>query len=264
MVGVIIVITSFQPKLPSSSEPKKPTESVKTKFQTTKDFSKLAESYNQILSKTQSEFGITFIDINSREKLSINGEKSFHAASTSKPIVAVYTLKQVDQEKISLSKEIDGLPLSERLRLMINVSDNASWESLLSFFGITQIQGFSRSLGLSNTDHFKNTSASDDLANFVLRLYQDSILSGDSKNFLFKYMQNTEKEDRIPAGVPQKKLVFHKAGSYNGEIHDIGIIEHPKNPFVLAILSQGQNDLDKRPQILAEITRASWDFADSN
>lgn len=270
-VGVIIVLTSpeinLPPSLPQKETPKSATEKPPSK----KDFSKLRESYNQILSRTrlpdgqaQSEFSVTFLDLNSREKFSINGEKSFHAASTSKPIVAAYALTQVDYGKISLGKEIWGLPLSERIRLMINISDNDSWEALLNFFGIARVQGFSRSLGLSATSHVTNTSTTDDLSLFLLKIYQDSILSEDKKELLLRYMQNTEREDRIPAGIIQKKLVFHKSGTYGGEIHDIGIIEHPKNPFILAILSNGQNDLSRRPAILAEFAKVSWDFADSN
>lgn len=235
---------------------------VPQEIQEKKDFSQLTQSYNQILATTQAEFGITFLDLKTGEKLFINGEKTFHAASTSKAIVGAYALKQVDEQKLSLDENISGLTLSERIRLMINISDNDSWEALLNYFGISTIQNFSRGLDLSATNHFDNTSTADDLAKFLEKIYKNEVLSQKNKNYLLAFMQNTEKEDRITAGIPSKNLVFHKGGTYNGEIHDIGIIAHPKNPFVLAILSDGKNDLDARPKILAGIAKASWEFAE--
>lgn len=231
------------------------------KLKERKDFSRLIQSYNQILAKTQGEFGVTFLDLTTGEKVGINNEKTFHVASTTKPILAAFALAQVDQGKLTLDDKVSGLPLSERIRLMINISDNDSWEALLNYFGIPAIQNFSRSLGLTSTNHFKNISTSDDLAKFLVRIYQGPILSEQNRQFLLKFMQNTEREDRISAGIPNKQLVFHKGGTFEGEIHDIGIIVHPANPFVLAILSDGQNDLDTRPAILAEIAKVSWEFA---
>lgn len=239
------------------------TQSANLKISEKKDFSQLSQSYNQILSQTSADFSITFLDLKTGEKVSIAGEKTFHAASATKPVVAVYALKQIDEGKIDFNQKIGELPLPERLRLMINVSDNNSWEQLLKFFGISKLQNFSQGLGLTNTSLFKNTSTTEDLANFLVKIYRNEILSGESKESLLTWMQNTETEDRIPKGVENKKLVFHKAGSFAGGIHDIGIIAHDKNPFVLAILSDGMNDLDKRPKILAEIAKASWEFADS-
>lgn len=226
-----------------------------------KDFSKLIQSYNQILSETQTEFAVTFLDLKSSEKVSIAGEKSFHAASTTKTMVAVYALKQVDKGKMSLDQKIGDTPLFERLRLMTNISDNDSWEQLLKFFGITSIQKFTQSLDLANTNHFQNTSTTNDLAKFLALIYQQPVLSSENKEFLLNSMQNTEREDLIPAGIVAKKLVFHKAGSYQGEIHDTAIVVHPDSPFVLAILSNGQNDLDIRPKILAKLAKVSWEFA---
>ncbi len=279
---VVVVIFDYFPK-PRTRQTTQNQEAKSSGFgaiketQVKKDFTKLIEVYNQNLSEYQVrpltperndggrvEFGITYLDLETGEKAQISGDASFHAASTTKPIVAVYALKQVGEGKLSLEQKIGDMPLFERLRLMINISDNNSWEELLKFFGILRIQKFSDSLGLSNTNQFKNTSTTNDLADFLAKLYQGEILSQKSREFLLDLMQKTETEDRIPAGIPAKKLVFHKAGTFEGEVHDIGIIAHPKNPFVLAILSNGLNDLSSRPKILAQIAKVSWDFAEEN
>ena len=262
---IILVIFDYLPK-PQSRQTTQSQEAKSSGFgeketQAKKDFTKLTDSYNQVLSDTQAEFGITYLDLETGEKASINGEKVFHAASTTKPIVAVYALKQVDEGKLSLEQKIGELPLSERIRLLVNISDNDSWEQLLKFFGISKIQNFSQSLGLLNTNHFKNTTTSGDLANFLVKIHRQPILSSKNKEFLLSLMQKTETEGRIPAGIANWKLVYHKAGSFNGEVHDIAIVNHPKNPFILAILSDGVNDLTGRPKILAQIARISWEFA---
>lgn len=214
-------------------------------------------SLREIIGAEDAIFGIEIYELETGRRYGINETQQFHAASVGKLIVAVYCLNQVDQGKVSLDKIIDSVSLRERLRLTVNQSDNGSWESLLNFFGYAKIHAYEKSLGLANSDVNKNTSTAADTNSLLHKIYKGEVLKEESKNLLFKFMQNTEREERIPRGVPKGTILYHKAGTYNGETHDTGIIIHPRQPFAITIFSQAKYDTTFA---LQKITKTVYDF----
>jgi hypothetical protein len=83
----------------------------------------------------QLNLGVSFIDLVRGERVDINGNKIFNGASTTKVLIACLLLSRVEAGKISLDQTVDDKTISEHLRLMINKSDNDSWESLMKFIG---------------------------------------------------------------------------------------------------------------------------------
>lgn len=211
----------------------------------------------EIISKENAIFGLEVYELRTGRRYGINQENIFHAASVGKLVVATYVLLQVDQVKVGLDRIVDGASLKERLRLMINQSDNGSWEALLTFFGYAKIHQFEKEIGLSSSNVYKNEITVRDVNNLLVKIYQGNLLSESSRELLLGWMQNTEREERIPQAVPKSTTVYHKAGTFEGETHDAAIILHPESPFVLTILSQAKYDTSPA---LREITRAVYDF----
>jgi beta-lactamase class A len=205
------------------------------------------------------KFGIEILELTSGERFGINQNQAFHAASISKVLVATYALKKVDEKKLALDQIFDGVSLRERLRLMINISDNDSWELLLKSLGYSKIQKFGEEQGLLASNIYQNTTTAHDLTTLLGKLYRREILTPQSTDLLLSWMQNTEREERIPAAVLQGIKVYHKAGTLEGLGHDAAIVVHPKNPFVLAILSDGKED---RTEVFREITWKVYQFED--
>lgn len=214
---------------------------------------------SDLIANQDAQFGIEISDLVSGERLGLNQNQKFHAASTSKVLVAAYALKKVDEKKLELDQILDGIPLQERLRLMINISDNQSWEFLLATLGFAQIQNFGKKIGLLDSDVYQNTTTAHDLTTLLTKLYNQEILSPQSTELLFSWMQNTEREDLIPQAVPQNIPVYHKTGSFEGETHDTAIVVHPRQPFVLSILSDGSQE---RSELIRRIVRAIYQFVD--
>lgn len=262
-IFLVIVAAFFIPNLfygrqeEIGTTQKSQTELKPTASPSLKDVEKLISGLNEIILKENARFGIEVYELKTGWRFGINQEEIFHAASVGKVLVAAYSLRQVDQGKISLSQVIEGVPFREHLRLMINRSDNNSWEILLKFFGYAKIHQLGRDLGLSKTSVFENTTTAKDVNDLLVKIYQGNLLKEDSRDLLFSWMQNTEREERIPQAVPKGTVIYHKAGTFEGETHDAAIVLHPKNPFVLTILSQAKYDTSRA---LREITRSVYDF----
>jgi beta-lactamase class A len=79
-----------------------------------------------------------------------------------------------------------------------------------------------------------------------------------------KLLTQTKYKDALYAGVPQHIEVAHKFGerqflpSQEKQLHDCGIVYHPQNPYLLCIMSRGQ-DFKKLSNIIKNISKATYD-----
>jgi len=65
----------------------------------------------------------------------------------------------------------------------------------------------------------------------------------------------------IPALLPREARVAHKTGEISTVCHDAGIVFLPKRkPYVLAILTEWPENIERRQACLAEISRAVFEF----
>jgi beta-lactamase class A len=76
-----------------------------------------------------------------------------------------------------------------------------------------------------------------DMALLLEKLYTGKLLNPQNTKLLLSYMQHTNHDDLIPPAVPIGIAVFHKYGSFNGDLHDAAIIDNGKSPFILTIYS---------------------------
>jgi len=106
-------------------------------------------------------------------------------------------------------------------------------------------------------------------ASFFRILFNASYLSKEMSGKALKYLSETEYKEGIAAGVPSNMVVAHKFGERiseaNNEIkqlHDCGIIYYPKHPYLLCIMSRGDNfaTLD---DIIKDISKSVYEELDS-
>jgi hypothetical protein len=107
----------------------------------------------------------------------VNDNFPYEPASSIKPLIALYALTQVEHGQAQLSEQIpminnsggpDDCPpstfsgtetLGNALQQMLQVSDNNRTDELMRFFGVTNLNNFARSLGLTNTAFHTSTSS---------------------------------------------------------------------------------------------------------
>jgi hypothetical protein len=105
-----------------------------------------------------------------------NGGFEYEPASSIKPLIALYALTQVEDGAAQLSEPVPEIsesggpddcppstftgtePLGTALRQMLQVSDNNRTDELMRFFGVSNLNNFATSLGLTGT-HFQTSSS---------------------------------------------------------------------------------------------------------
>ena len=106
-----------------------------------------------------------------------NATFAYEPASSIKPVIALYAIRQVEERHISLSTQIPMIsgaggtedcppstlsgtePLGNALARMLQVSDNNRTRELMQYFGVANLNAFAASLGLSDTMFQTSTSA---------------------------------------------------------------------------------------------------------
>jgi|GEM_PF-3439325 len=213
------------------------------------------------LAKTDSgELSIQYIDLTDNQALGYEEKKIYEGASVNKLITAGYLLSQFDKGAIDLRENLGDVTLQEHARLMVNQSNNNSWQTLNDRLGYANIENFALGLGMSDFQIENNEISVHDTGIFLEKLYKGQVLTEASKQLLYSWMRNTETEDRIPFGLPPNTVFYHKSGTFEKGIHDAAIIVNPKRPFVIIVFTNGVKD---GRAIITEITRDAWAYADS-
>lgn len=219
---------------------------------------KLSESLpkiEEVIGGRTEEFGIYVYDFDKNDSLKYSEKTTFDAASTVKVLVAIYAFDQVERGNISKDTKVGNLTLDQHLRLLVNRSDNNSWEILYEQFGLKNIDQFGRQIGLENTNLIDNTTNAFDLGVILTKIARGEVLNDENRKELLTLMQNTETEDRISPQVPKDFNFYHKTGTFEQDVHDIAIIEGRGKKIVVVILTKGNTVLDQRNSVIGQIAK---------
>lgn len=251
--------------------------SVKTTSQ--KDLLKEIEN---ILEENKGTYSVYVYDIKNKQGFGINEEMMITAASVNKvPILAaLYHLagkNDIDLEKIVIPQQEDiqdygtgsirydptGTPYSLKTlaRLMMEKSDNTAAYILGNqIIGGQRIQKLLDEWGLTQTNMADNKTSNKDMASLLTKMYQGEITSKALTAEMLGFMDKSDFDDRIPAGVSEGIKVYHKTGDEIGKIHDAGIIDLPGKPYYLGILTTDTTDDEVTKKNLAKISQLVYGY----
>ena len=242
----------------------------------------LKEEVENVIADKKGNYGITFMNLTTKDAFGINEDEIFTAASVNKvPIVAaLYALEREGKiefdEQITLqesdiqdygtgSLRYEGAggtySLKTLAKLSLKESDNTAAYVLGNRIGIETIQGVIEGWGLTQTNIEENTTSPSDMRKLFLALYQHKITDEARTTELLGFMQETEIEDRIPLNLPEGVVVSHKTGDAVGNLHDVGIITQGEDAYILAVLTSdiGSSEQETKDTI-AKIARTIFDF----
>lgn len=220
----------------------------------------LEKQFRTILSSYPNfQASIVLTDVGSQTTASVNGSEVFTAASTTKLITAIHFLHEVEEGQHTLDEQVGDYSALQQLQLLINQSDNDSWNLFLDELGEDNEEEFAHQLGLTSFDISSNNIDADDLALLLNNLAQGKLLTSDHTQLLLSWMQNTYEEDLIPPAVPDRLTVYHKAGTLDDNIHDAALIRDGSRWYVLVIMSNGNGDQDysSREAMIHRLTSAA-------
>jgi beta-lactamase class A len=169
-----------------------------------------------------------------------NGDKQYTAASTYKLFIAYGVFQQVNSGELQWTDIVmPGRNAGECLRLMIVRSDNDCPEAFGNLIGWQNIDAMMDGLGLHTTQvkFHDNATTANDLALYLSKLLDGSLLNQADTQTLLGYMKEQIYRRGIPAGTGV--TVADKVGFLDALLHDAGIVYGQKGPYVLVIMSDG-------------------------
>lgn len=171
------------------------------------------------------------------------------------------------------AKEQTEYSIEELLRLMIAYSDKASYEVLESFLSKDAHRRMLR------TDTFKDLGLIDPrsaleevvttsrYASLFRLLYNASYLSIEGSEQLLSWLQESDYQNGLRAGVPANIPIAHKFGERiapdgSQQLHDCGIVYYPGNPYLICIMTKG-NSLTQSSELMERIAEMVYEEVDS-
>ncbi|MBI4991440.1 serine hydrolase [Candidatus Gottesmanbacteria bacterium] len=204
------------------------------------------------------------------------------AASVNKIAIlaALYFLAgkgEIDLEKIVILQQEDiqdygtgtirydptGTPYSLKTlaRLMMEKSDNTAAYLLGNVtIGIDKIQQLVDSWGLTQTNIMDNKTSAKDMGLLLTKMYLGQITTKPLTLEMFGFMDKSDFDDRIAAGIPEGIKVYHKTGDEIGKIHDAGIVVLPNHPYYIGIFSTDITDEEDTKRTEAQISDLVFNY----
>ena len=165
--------------------------------------------------------------------------------------------------------------VGDLLDYMIVKSDNSAKDLLINYLDKDFQNQVFKDLGMTIPDPNQQYQISPkQYALFFRLLYNATYLTDSDSEAALQMLSNSEYQDGLVAGVPSSTQVAHKFGQYgipsgNGsgvgtwELHDCGIVYHPERPYLLCVMTRGE-DLTKLSGLIKTASQITYQEVDSN
>ncbi|MBP2631928.1 MAG: hypothetical protein H6Q70_2556 [Firmicutes bacterium] len=191
------------------------------------------------------DVGVFAKNLKTGKTIQINQDNIFPTASTSKLIVALATYKYL-YPKASPAKQDE---YDQDIDLMIKVSDNTSFEALLSEFDENKnnfLDKVQRDLRLKatkihNEQAFKkydyhSVTTPYEMSKVIEAIYKEKYLDKKQVLQLKDDLSNTIFTDEIPRYM--QVPVFHKVGELDDVLCDVGVIQDGHDPILISFYTR--------------------------
>ncbi len=231
------------------------------------------------------EISVYYRDLNNGPWVGVNEGEKFSPASLLKIPVAMAFMKYAETNPSILNKKItinqnqiagnqnqnitfEGklevnkeYTLFEVLESMLIKSDNSAVRVLYDYMPEEYIDNVFHSIGVPYKDVRQEVEISvKDYAAFFRVLFNSSYLSREMSEKLLEILSKTEYKNGLVGGIKNEDVtIAHKFGERvtgaSFQLHDCGIIYYPENPYLICIMTRG-NDFYKQQvaiQMLSEL-----------
>ncbi|MBA3732856.1 serine hydrolase [Patescibacteria group bacterium] len=229
--------------------------------------------------------GVYLRDLNNGPWLGINQEEHFIGGSLLKVPMLLSYLKLSETDPSILKKEIEykeksvdntqyftsskqlevgkKYTVQELLEYMIYYSDNNAAYLLSQNIDTKEFDKVFISLGLGEPDINKPYPVdTKTYASFFRVLFNASYLNKNSSEIALSMLSKGEFNKGLQSLIPQDLVVAHKFGIRSDgnvdQLHDCGIIYYPGHPYLLCIMSKGDN-FEKMASSIGEVSKFVYD-----
>ncbi|MBI4062199.1 MAG: serine hydrolase [Elusimicrobia bacterium] len=233
-----------------------------------------------------------FRDLDNGPVISQDEHTPFKAASLLKVPVMFAVLKAAEKNPAILDRRIPALPLVtnrdqhfktmrpvtagqeysvlELLRAMISGSDNGAVRALVNTLNRDQYLSVFTDLGLRipNVRDLDNSVTVKEYGTFFRILYNASYLGREQSQLALEMLANSEFKRGLAAGVPLGVTIAHKFGETtdaDGQrlLHDCGIVYHETRPYLLCLMTRGE-DFDRLAGAIAALSNLAYREVDAS
>lgn len=250
---------------------------------------------NEISSSVDGVVGVTILDLETGDRLSVRGDMVFSQASAIKLPLLVELMRQVEEGKYGLDDSVTleakdivpgsgvlqqltpgkvRLTLRDVITLMVTVSDNTATNMLIDRAGMENVNATMTRLGLTDTRlqrkmmdeeawraDRENLSTPNQQAQLLQLLYQGKVLSEESRSEMFRIL-SIPKPGQIRTLLPDGTRVAHKTGSLPGVVVDVGIVFLQGRPFVVSAMANWVTDANQAERAISEISLSAYRYFD--
>jgi len=224
---------------------------------------------------TLSNASIFFYNLNRGRWIGVNESEKYNPASMLKVVVMVAYFKASEinsdilNKYLVYTKDIDDFvkqdpfnmlsdlkignsyKIDDLINKMIIDSDNGAEYLLLSDINQTFLDSIYNALNIENPNGKNDFTISPRTYSLFLRiLYSATYLNDTDSEKALNLLSKTTFTDGLVAELPMGTAVAHKFGEYvvqqNGqpqqiELHDCGIVYYPNDPYLLCVMTKGNN-----------------------
>ncbi len=240
----------------------------------------------EIVEGKLSKMSVYFRDLNNGPTLGVNEDEPFLPASLLKVSVMMAYFSYVETDPAVLKKEIlfekkfdpphagnaqfikpfqeiqvgNTYTVEQLIEAAIKYSDNQAASLLLENIPSQQIFELYTLLGVEDSvlREAGGTLSVKQYSRFFRILFNSSFLSRYYSEKSLELLSEVEYKNALVAGVPKGITVAHKFGeSYQGDgeqLHDCGIIYYPSHPYLLCVMSRGEN-LSSLESSISDVSR---------
>ncbi|MDO8601283.1 MAG: serine hydrolase [bacterium] len=232
-----------------------------------------------------SRVSVFFRDLSSKKWFGISQNEKYAPASLLKlpMIMAYYKLSEIDPDLFSkkyIFKKIDPLfsqdiepkvrleegkeyTIEEILQQMIVFSDNSAMDFLMDMLDQNFMEREYYNLGIIFNGGQEDYLSPIIYSNILRMLYNSSYLTRNSSEKILGLLSETDFNNGLVSGVPAGITVAHKFGERDidaatKEFHDCGIIYPPGHPYILCVMTTGDNysNLEK---FISDVSRLAYE-----
>lgn len=243
----------------------------------------------------ETELGIAAAIVDGGRWWSLNGQKSFPAASTIKLAILVALAQSLDAGRAALTerREVEpgvvvqgsgvllgmetglSMSLADFAYLMIAVSDNPASNVLIDAIGLSRIQQTIAGLGLSTLalnrrflgrlpgpGEPENFASASDLRDLLLAIATDTAASPAQCAWMRDVLSKQQFRERLARFLPAGVSFGGKYGSLPGYSHDSGLLTTDRGTMAIAVLTTGFADPYAADAFIGEVALAMLDELD--
>ncbi len=233
----------------------------------------LRSELGQIARAYPATYGVVVLDPSSGERVAMDADRRFLAASLNKLPVLMTLYKAAASGEVDLDDEISmqasdvqaygtgvlytypvghTMTLRECARLLIKKSDNTAWKMLDRYLGRDYIRAELYRVGARSTEYWiPNTTTPNDVLLMLEKISDPSYTTPDLSAEMLDVMANTAFEDRLPQPLPEGTRVSHKIGYYGTTFADAGVVfpegaRDARDAYLMVVIASDTSELASR------------------